>query len=155
MDGVPVGPQRVAAYRELMATVFADFHLFARLYGQDTLNPVEAAELMRWMEMERVTALEGDRFGRRDLSAGQRKRLGLVAAILEKAPILILDEWAADQDPHFRFKFYREVVPELKQRGLTIVAVTHDDHYFDVADRRLHMEEGRLTELAHGTEGVA
>ncbi|KAA1057542.1 ATP-binding cassette domain-containing protein [Azospirillum argentinense] len=155
VDGVPVGPQRIAAYRELMATVFADLHLFARLYGQDALNPVEAAELMRWMEMERVTALDGDRFGRRDLSAGQRKRLGLVATILEKAPILILDEWAADQDPHFRFKFYREVVPELKRRGLTIVAVTHDDHYFDVADRRLHMEEGQLTELAHRVEGVA
>ena len=155
VDGVPVGPQRVAAYRELMATVFADFHLFARLYGQDRINLLEAADLMRWMEMEKVTALEGDRFGRRDLSAGQRKRLGLVAAILEKAPILILDEWAADQDPHFRFKFYREVVPELKRRGLTIVAVTHDDHYFDVADRRLHMEEGRLTELTVAAGGVA
>ncbi|CCD02189.1 protein of unknown function (plasmid) [Azospirillum baldaniorum] len=33
--------------------------------------------------------------------------------------------------------------------------MTHDDHYFDVADRRLHMEEGQLTELAHWTEGVA
>lgn len=147
VDGVPIGPQRIAAYRELMATVFADFHLFARLYGLDRIDLVEAADLMRWVEMERVTALEGDRFGRRDLSAGQRKRLGLVAAILEKTPILILDEWAADQDPHFRFKFYREVVPALKARGLTIVAVTHDDHYFDIADRRLHMEEGKLTEL--------
>ncbi|MBP2291309.1 ATP-binding cassette domain-containing protein [Azospirillum rugosum] len=154
LDDAAIGPQRIAAYRELMATVFADFHLFARLYGLDPVDRVKAEDLMRWMEMERVTAVEGDRFGRRDLSMGQRKRLGLVAAILETKPILILDEWAADQDPHFRFKFYREVVPALKARGLTIVAVTHDDHYFDVADRRLHMEEGRLTELTV-TEGAA
>jgi putative ATP-binding cassette transporter len=59
--------------------------------------------------------------------------------------MLILDEWAADQDSHFRKKFYREVLPELKSRGLTIVAVTHDDRYFDTADRCLHLEEGRLT----------
>jgi putative ATP-binding cassette transporter len=76
----------------------------------------------------------------------------MAAALLEKKPILILDEWAADQDPQFRFKFYREILPELKRRGLTIIAVTHDDHYFDVAERRLHMEEGRLTELPVGRE---
>ncbi|MFD1627378.1 cyclic peptide export ABC transporter [Azospirillum griseum] len=148
VDGLEIGPGRQNAYRGLMATVFADFHLFARLYGMDHPDRAEADALMRWMEMERVTSVDGDRFGRRDLSAGQRKRLGLVAAILEKKPILILDEWAADQDPHFRQKFYREIVPELKRRGLTIIAVTHDDHYFDVADRRLHMEEGRLSEIA-------
>ena len=83
-------------------------------------------------------------------SGGQRQRLAIARAVLRNAPILVLDEWAADQDPQFRRKFYREILPELKRRGLTIVAVTHDDHYFDAAERRLHMEEGRLSELAAG-----
>lgn len=155
VDGTVIGAERKAAYRELMATVFADFHLFVRLYGIGSPDAVEAGALMRWMEMDHVTMLQGDRFGRRDLSAGQRKRLGLVAALLERKPILILDEWAADQDPHFRFKFYREIIPELKRRGLTIIAVTHDDAYFDAADRRLHMEEGHLTELPVPPKGAA
>jgi putative ATP-binding cassette transporter len=155
VDGVTVGPARLAAYRETMATVFADFHLFTHLYGLDEPDPEEAGTLMRWMEMERVAGIEDGRFTRRDLSAGQRKRLGLVAALLEKKPVLVLDEWAADQDPHFRHTFYREVVPALKRRGVTIVAVTHDDHYFDVADRRLHMDEGRLSELPAAAGGVA
>jgi putative ATP-binding cassette transporter len=150
VDGVEIGPQCLAGYRALMATVFTDFHLFARLYGIDPPESGEAAALLQWMEVERSTALDGDRFSRRDLSAGQRKRLGLIAALLERKPILVLDEWAADQDPQFRRKFYREILPELKRRGLTIVAVTHDDHYFDAAERRLHMEEGRLSELAAG-----
>lgn len=150
VDGVEIGPQFLAGYRALMATVFTDFHLFARLYGIDPPESGEAAALLRWMEVERSTALDGDRFSRRDLSAGQRKRLALIAALLERKPILVLDEWAADQDPQFRRKFYREILPELKRRGLTIVAVTHDDHYFDAAERRLHMEEGRLSELAAG-----
>jgi putative ATP-binding cassette transporter len=147
VDGVVIGSERLAAYREQMATVFADFHLFARLYGMDPPDPQEADALMRRVEMNRITALVGDCFERNDLSTGQRKRLALVSALLEKKPILILDEWAADQDPHFRFTFYREILPYLKSCGLTIIAVTHDDRYIDVADRRLHMKEGRLIEL--------
>ena len=151
VDGDAVGSAQLAAYRALMATVFTDFHLFGRLYGIDLPKKGEAGELLRWMELDRITTLDGDRFGRRDLSAGQRKRLALIAALLERKPILILDEWAADQDPPFRLKFYREILPELRRRGLTIIAVTHDDHYFDVAERRLHMEEGRLSELPAGS----
>jgi putative ATP-binding cassette transporter len=150
VDGVPIGPERLSGYRSLIAAVFTDFHLFSRLYGADAQNG-EGQELIRWMELERATALVDGRFTHRDLSAGQRKRLALIAALLERKPILVLDEWAADQDPHFRARFYREVLPELQRRGLTILAVTHDDHYFDAAQRRLHMEEGRLTELAAGS----
>jgi putative ATP-binding cassette transporter len=150
VDRTEIRAEQLTAYRGLMATVFTDFHLFARLYGIEMPDQGEVRDLLRWMELDRVTALEGDRFRRLDLSAGQRKRLGLIAALLEHKPILVLDEWAADQDPQFRRKFYREVLPELKRRGLTIVAVTHDDEYFDLAGRRLHMEEGRLSELPVG-----
>lgn len=149
VDDQEISARHVAGYRGLMATVFADFHLFTRLYGlTTTIDATEAANLMHWVEMERVTTLSQGQFGRRDLSAGQRKRLGLVAALLEHKPVLILDEWAADQDPEFRSKFYHEIIPTLnKEYGLTIIAVTHDEDYFHVASRRWHMEEGRLVEL--------
>lgn len=147
IDGLEITAVRLASYRGLMAPVFSDFHLFAKLYGLEETDLSAAASLMDLMEMERVSEIRRDRFSRTDLSTGQRKRLALVAALLEAKPILILDEWAADQDATFRRKFYREILPELKTRGLTIIAVTHDDRYFDAADRRLHLEEGRLTEL--------
>src|SRR5262245_43526023 len=84
-----------------------------------------------------------------DLSSGQRKRLALVVSLLEKRPILLLDEWAADQDPEFRRKFYYDLLPELNRAGVTVVAVTHDDRYLDglgVPARRLRMDEGRFVE---------
>lgn len=145
-DGEEITPSRLAGYRALMAPVFSDFYLFRQLYGVEQVDQLTVDDLLCRMEMERVSGFEGQQFTRTDLSTGQRKRLALIGALLENKPILILDEWAADQDAHFRFKFYRELLPELKQRGLTIIAVTHDDHYFDAADRRLHIEEGRLTE---------
>ena len=69
-----------------------------------------------------------------DLSTGQRKRLALIVSLLEKRPILLLDEWAADQDPDFRRKFYFDLLPALHQAGVTVVVVTHDDRYLDEMD---------------------
>ena len=111
------------------------------------------------MEMGGKVALDKDVFDTIDLSSGQRKRLALMVSMIEDRPILVLDEWAADQDPQFRRKFYRELLPLLKARGKTVIAITHDDRYFDVADRRIAMEEGRVVaiverEAATGGEDV-
>jgi putative ATP-binding cassette transporter len=67
-----------------------------------------------------------------------------VTAVLENKPIYIFDELAADQEPQFRQYFYEVVLNDLKKQGKTIIAVTHDDNYFHIADRVLKMEYGRL-----------
>jgi putative ATP-binding cassette transporter len=64
-------------------------------------------------------------------------------AYLEDRPIYLLDEWSAEQDPAFKDLFYREILGELKARGKTIVVISHDDRYFDVADRIMTLERGR------------
>lgn len=148
MDGLPITPARLAGFRNLIAPVFSDFYLFSRLYGLTDDDLAEADRLMAWMEMTDISDIREQGFTRTDLSTGQRKRLALVAALLENKPILILDEWAADQDASFRKKFYREILPALSEKGLTIIAVTHDDRYYDMADRRFHLDEGKLTEIA-------
>jgi putative ATP-binding cassette transporter len=79
-----------------------------------------------------------------NLSTGQRRRLALILCLLDDKPVFLLDEWAAEQDPQFRRRFYRELLPELKQQGKTIVAVTHDDDSYDVADRVLKMQFGNF-----------
>lgn len=58
--------------------------------------------------------------------------------------MLVLDELAADLDPAFRRTFYEDILPSLKRGGRTIVAATHDDRYFHVADRRFHLVDGRI-----------
>ena len=95
------------------------------------------------------TQLTDGEFRTVDLSSGQRRRLALIVAMLEKRPILLLDEWAADQDPEFRRKFYFELLPALNQAGVTIVAISHDDRYIEQMDipmRKLHMDEGHMFE---------
>ena len=92
---------------------------------------------------------DGDRVTNPRLSQGQRKRLAMLVAIAEQRDFLLLDEWAADQDPQFRRTFYRELLPRIQQMGVTVFAISHDDHYFERADRLLEMHNGKLKEL-HG-----
>ena len=53
------------------------------------------------------------------------------------------------QDPAFRRVFYQKsLIPELRaSMGKTLFIISHDDGYFEHADRLLMMKEGKLTEL--------
>lgn len=133
-----------ASYRNLFSTIFSDYTLFRRLLGIDPPDSSLINELLRTMELEEKTSIEAGAITNRDLSSGQKKRLALIVSILEDKPVMVFDEWAADQDPVFRKFFYDNLLPELKAKGKTIIAVTHDDKYFDTADSIYKMEYGRF-----------
>ena len=130
--------------RELFSGVFTDFHLFDRLYGADQIDPARMEGLLHGLGLAGKTRLFDGAFTTTDLSTGQRKRLALLIAILEDRPVYVFDEWAADQDPAFRRLFYKTLLPGLKLAGKAIIAATHDDRYFDLCDRLIIMEGGRM-----------
>jgi putative pyoverdin transport system ATP-binding/permease protein len=140
--------QAIAAtqHRHLFASVFTDFHLFDRVYGRPDLDPANVQALLARVRLDAKVQFVDGRFSTLDLSTGQKKRLALVAAMIEDRPIYVLDEWAAEQDPQFRRDFYETLLPEFKAQGKTVVLVTHDDRYFHVADRIITMEDGHITE---------
>jgi cyclic peptide transporter len=135
-------------YRERFSTVFAEFHLFDRLYGLDGVADEEIMAILESLQIADKTRVENGRFTNLELSTGQRKRLALAICLLEDRDILVFDEWAADQDPHFRRHFYEVVLPELKARGKTIIAATHDDRFWHLADRVIRMEYGVATDVS-------
>ena len=150
-DGVLVTDNTREAYRQLISAIFVDYHLFQRLYGIPDPDPFEVDRLLAQFRLLDKTQLAEGEFNTVDLSTGQRKRLALIVTLLEKRPILLLDEWAADQDPDFRRKFYFDLLPELHRAGVTVVVVSHDDRYLDEMDlpaRRLRMDEGRFVAQA-------
>lgn len=140
------GRQRL---RRLFSSVFTDFHLFDQLIeaGGEDADPQRVQYWLDQLQMSHKVGVSNSRLANRQLSQGQRKRLALLLALLEQRDILVLDEWAADQDPLFRRLFYRELLPQFRALGKTVFAVTHDDHYFGAADRLLKMDAGQLVEL--------
>ncbi len=141
-------------YRGLFAVVFSDFYLFDEVLTAGDIDQQKWDYYIRLFELEGKVALAGKRFSTTDLSTGQRKRLALIVFLMEQKPLLVLDEWAADQDPHFRDKFYRVILPLLKEEGFTIIAITHDDKYYHCADRIYRMENGQLMSDQHHKSSV-
>jgi putative pyoverdin transport system ATP-binding/permease protein len=149
LDGMHVTNDTRDSYRSLFSAIFFDYHLFHRLYGIPEPDPAEVGRLLAQFRLEAKTALSHGEFRTLDLSSGQRRRLALIVSLLERRPILLLDEWTAEQDPEFRRKFYDELLPQLMQAGKTVVVITHDDRYLDELElpaRRIRMDEGRIVD---------
>lgn len=150
LDGHRVADSELATYRQLFTAVFSDFHLFRHLVdrtGEAVSDDRTNALLARMDLADKVRSTDGE-LSQLDLSQGQRKRLALVHCQVDDADIYLFDEWAADQDPEFKDHFYTEILPELKARGRTVVAITHDDRYFHCADRVIVLEQGHRADLA-------
>jgi hypothetical protein len=85
------------------------------------------------------------------LSGGQKQRVAIARALAARPKIILADEPTASLDK----KSGRDVVDRLhdlaKQEGTAVVLVTHDNRILDVADRIIHLEEGRLSSF---TEAV-
>jgi putative pyoverdin transport system ATP-binding/permease protein len=141
LNGRPVNDANRDWYREHFAAVFADYHLFERLFGLETAGrEQEIAEYLALLRLDRKVRIEAGRFSSIALSSGQRKRLALLTVFLEDRPVYVFDEWAADQDPSYKEVFYHRLLPELKNRGKCVVVVTHDDRYFHMGDRVIKLE---------------
>lgn len=147
VDGLRLQPAHYAAYRELFSVIFTDFHLFDRLYGMNQVDEKRVARLLQRLQLDEKTTFQDGRFTNLNLSTGQKKRLALLIACLEDRPVFALDEFAADQDPEFRRFFYETLLPELKADGKTVIAITHDDRYFEHADRVIKLEYGQVESI--------
>jgi len=144
IEGQNLGDQEVGEY---FSTVFSGYHLFEKLYDVDLTKigkKEQADKYLKLLHLDDKVQIGDIGFSTIDLSGGQRKRLALLQCYLEDAPIYLFDEVAADQDPEFRKFFYRTLLQKMKEEGKIIIAITHDDHYFDVADKIIKMDMGKI-----------
>ena len=148
INGVDIPEHQLGEY---FSVVFGDYHLFEKIYAVDLKDKKEKAQkLLELLDLDSKVEFEDNGFSTLDVSGGQRKRLALLQCYLEDSPIFLFDEVAADQDPQFRKFFYRELLTKMREEGKIVIAITHDDHYFDVADRVIKMDLGKIDVLEEG-----
>lgn len=146
LNGETVTDANRAAYNERFTAIYSDFHVFEQFLGLrgDALDE-KGKFFLEKLHLDHKVRIEDGSLTTTSLSTGQRKRLALLTAYLEDREIYLFDEWAADQDPEFKDVFYRNLLPELKQKGKTILVISHDDRYFDIADRIVKLTDGQIT----------
>lgn len=149
LDGKALNAEKPEDYRKLFSAVFTDVWLFDHLLGPEgqQADPALVDKWLAHLQMSHKLEFQDGKILNLKLSKGQKKRVALLLALAEERDIILLDEWAADQDPHFRREFYQVLLPLMQEMGKTIFAISHDDHYFIHADRLLEMRDGKLSEL--------
>jgi len=79
-----------------------------------------------------------------DLSGGQRQRVAIARALAGSPPILLADEPTAALDAQNGLLVTETLRRLAKDRGHTVVVVTHDNRIFHLADRLVHIEDGSI-----------
>ncbi len=110
------------------------------LRGQARHDLIDRA--MAWAGLEHLQETPS-----KSLSGGERQRVSLARAWLRKPRILLLDEPTANLD-HASRQRVQELLAPLKEAGMSLIIASHDVHHFaSLADRSLHLHEGRLIEI--------
>jgi putative pyoverdin transport system ATP-binding/permease protein len=145
LDNTAIVDENREWYRQHFSVVFYDFYLFDKILGvKNSATEKYGREYLKKLELDNKVTIENGKLSTTALSQGQRKRLALLTAYLENRPIYLFDEWASDQDPIFREIFYKQILADLKKRGKTVFVISHDDHYFQVADRLIKLDYGQV-----------
>lgn len=142
-DDVKVTEDNISEYQSQVSTIFTDYYVFNDIRYVSNIDDELVDELLSKFGLQHVYYADG-LFEYDGLSDGQRKRLALIVSLMESKDLIVFDEWAADQDPGNRKYFYTKILEELKKKGKTIVIITHDDMYFDVADQLIKMDKGAV-----------
>ncbi|MBD2461274.1 ATP-binding cassette domain-containing protein [Oscillatoria sp. FACHB-1407] len=145
LNGDRLTKDNIEWYRQHFSAIFSDFYLFESYLGFNHANLDRDVErYLRQLQLDHKVQVKDGVLSTTRLSQGQRKRLALLTAYLEDRPIYLFDEWASDQEPLFRDLFYKEILVKLKERGKTVIVITHDDRYFHLADHLIKLDYGKV-----------
>ncbi|WP_199609987.1 cyclic peptide export ABC transporter [Flocculibacter collagenilyticus] len=148
-----VNSDTLKSCRERVSAIFTDFYLFDRILGVNSkVSDDVVNQYLKELKLEDKVTVKNGNFSTIHLSDGQRKRLALLIAFLDDNELYLFDEWAADQDPMFKDVFYYQILPNLKAQGKAIVVISHDDRYFDIADKTIVLNEGKLSHIEYGSK---
>lgn len=158
LDGIPIEDyteNELARIRNRkIGFVFQSFNLIPKLTAEENVElpliyqGVKKAERKERVAeaMKRVNLEKRARHLPTELSGGQQQRVAIARAIVTKPSLILADEPTGNLDS----KTSREIMGifhELHHQGNTIVLITHDNDIAMQADRRIHIRDGKVSEV--------
>jgi putative ABC transport system ATP-binding protein len=136
--------------------VFQGFNLIPTLTAQENVETALAPLGIPSSERKAraAKALEdvglGDRGTHRpaELSGGQQQRVAIARALVKNPDVLLADEPTGNLDEETRDDIMNLLQGLWKDKGLTLIVVTHDSAIAKRAERRIHIKQGTVTEKA-------
>ncbi len=154
-DGRALSEATVAKQRSRIGFVFQRFNLFAHLSALDNVaigpqrvlgQSTEAARARASDQLKRVHLAEHAHKRPSQLSGGQQQRVAIARALAMHPELILFDEPTSALDPELVGEVL-DVMRELAEQKLTLVAVTHEMRFARAAaDRVLFMDEGSVVE---------
>jgi macrolide transport system ATP-binding/permease protein len=137
--------------------VFQSYHLLSH---RSVLENVMLAEVYRQQDqagrreralaaLERVGLSHRVDFMPTKLSGGEKQRVAIARALVGSPSVLLCDEPTGNLDSKSGAEIL-DLFEKLNEQGLTLIIVTHDEHVAQRARRRVHIIDGRLTEIPNG-----
>ncbi len=147
-------PRTLERVRKQIGFIFQQHNLIGALsalqnveLGLRVTGLARASELQRRsMEMLEAVGLGEHLHHKPDqLSGGQRQRVAIARALVGEPAMLLADEPTASLDKHSGREVVERMKTLAKEQGTTILLVTHDNRILDIADRIVHLEDGKLS----------
>ena len=156
IDGIEVttrsNKELTEVRREKIGLVFQQFHLIPHLTALENIMVAQYYHSLT-DEQEALKALDRVGLAQRakhlpsQLSGGEQQRVCIARALINYPALILADEPTGNLDEDNE-KLVIELFQELHREGHTIVMVTHDNEVGELAQRRVRLEHGRLTQIA-------
>jgi putative ABC transport system ATP-binding protein len=129
--------------------LIGDLTVFENVELPLTYRSVLSAERRKRVEesLERVGMANRVKHYPPQLSGGQQQRVAVARALVGQPSILLADEPTGNLDSK-NSEAVMELLRQLHRDGATICMVTHDPRYASIADRTIHLFDGRITDGA-------
>ena len=155
VDFEAITKEQILTLRRKLAMVFQQFNLFERRTALD--NVKEGLKIVKKLSDEEATKIAKEELAKvglsnrenhypRHLSGGQKQRVALARALAMKPDVLLLDEPTSALDPELVGEVEKSIADAAKS-GQTMILVSHDMNFvYQVADKVLFLEKGRILE---------
>ena len=161
VDFQNITKEEVLELRRKLAMVFQQFNLFERRTALE--NVKEGLKIVKKLSDEEATKIAKEELAKvglsdrenhypKHLSGGQKQRVALARALAMKPDILLLDEPTSALDPELVGEVEKSIADAAKA-GQTMILVSHDMNFvYQVADKVLFLDKGRILEAGRPEE---
>jgi putative ABC transport system ATP-binding protein len=160
VDLANLNDNQLSILRRKIGIVFQFFNLIGRFNARENvelpmmiMNLSKRERIERALELLEVVGL-GDRVNHKpsELSGGERQRVAIARALANEPSLLLLDEPTGNIDSKTAMDLMELVHKLNKERGVTIVMVTHDRSLIKYTDRTIRLLDGEISEGGETTE---